>query len=61
MPASTLKKKRLAICYNLMRELCTSYVKKIAWESGKTNLTEVLTNLMPVSKKKEIYGKFMRR
>ena len=52
MPASTLKKKHLAICYHLVRELCAVGVIRVAWESGKTNLADVLKNLMPDSKKK---------
>ena len=61
MPASTLKKKHLAICYHLVRELCAANVIRVAWENGQTNLADVLTKLMPASKKKEICGKFMRR
>ena len=34
---------------------------RVASDSFKTNLVDVLTKLMPASKKKDICGKFMRR
>ena len=60
MPVSTLKRKSLVICYHLVREICTTGVMRVAWDRAKTNLAEVLTKLMPDSKKKYICGKFMR-
>ena len=61
MPASTLKKKNLSMCYHLVRELCVARVIRVAWESDKANLLDMLPKLMPFSNKKNICGKFMRR
>ena len=60
IPASTLKKKHPSICYLPMKEICTSGVMRVKWGSDNTNLADVLTKLMVVSKKNNICGKFMR-
>ena len=56
-----LNKKHISICYHIARELCTAEVMRVEWWSGKTNLADVLTKLMPDSNKNDTCGKFMRR
>ena len=34
---------------------------KVSRESGKTKLADIMTKLIPTSKKNDICGKFMRR
>ena len=60
MPDSTVKKKHLAIFYHLVRKICMAGVMRVAWTSGMTNLSDVLTKSIPASNKKEIIGEFMR-
>ena len=60
-PASTVKKKHLLICYHLVREQVAALVLRVAKEDGKTNLADVLTKLMPGTKKRELCGRFLRR
>jgi len=45
-PESTLKKKHCAIAYHRTREAQAAGIIRIAWESGETNLADILTKLM---------------
>ena len=47
VPESTLKKKHCAIAYHRTREAIAAGIVRIAWESGDTNLADLLTKLMP--------------
>jgi hypothetical protein len=46
-PESVLKKKHNAIAYHRTREACASGIVKIAWEDGETNISDILTKLLP--------------
>jgi hypothetical protein len=46
-PESTLKKKHVSICYHKARESQAGGSIQIAWESGKTNLADLLTKVLP--------------
>jgi hypothetical protein len=46
-PESTLKKKHNAIAYHRTREAQASGTIRVAWESGETNLSDILTKLLP--------------
>jgi len=46
-PESVLKKKHNAIAYHRVREAQAADTIRIAWESGKSNIADVLTKLMP--------------
>ena len=61
VPTSTLKKKHLAIYYDLALELCASGTLWIAFEFSKTNLADLLTKLMPGTTKRVLCGKFMHQ
>ena len=61
MTASTSKKKKIAICYHLVRELYVGSVMRVEWDIGKANLSGVLKKLMPDTKKQYICGKLMGR
>jgi hypothetical protein len=46
-PESTLKKKHVSICYHKARKFQAGGSVRIAWESGKTNLADLLTKILP--------------
>jgi hypothetical protein len=46
-PESTLKKKHNAIAYHRTREAQAAGMIWVAWESGETNLSDILTKLLP--------------
>ena len=46
-PESTLKKKHNIIAYHRTREAIAAGIICVAWEDGQFNLANVLTNLMP--------------
>jgi hypothetical protein len=46
-PESVIKKKHNAIAYHRTREAQASGTVRIAWESGETNVADVLTKLLP--------------
>jgi hypothetical protein len=56
IPESTLKKKHLSICYHLVREAAAAMIIRVGWERGTSNLADILTKLMPGSKKRELAG-----
>jgi hypothetical protein len=47
VPESTLKKKHNAIAYHRTREALAAGIVRIAWETGETNLADLLTKLLP--------------
>ena len=47
VPESTIKKKHCSIAYHRTREAIAAGIVRIAWESGETNLADILTKLMP--------------
>jgi hypothetical protein len=47
VPESTLKKKHNAIAYHRTREAQAAGIIRIAWESGDTNIADLLTKLLP--------------
>jgi hypothetical protein len=46
-PESTLKKKHISICYHKVRESQAGGSTRVAWESGETNLSDILTKINP--------------
>jgi hypothetical protein len=46
-PESTLKKKHNAIAYHRTREACAGGIIRLAKEDGETNISDILTKLMP--------------
>ena len=54
LPESTLKKKHCAIAYHRTREAIAAGIIRVAWESGETNLADILTKLMPRPRLHEI-------
>jgi hypothetical protein len=46
-PESTLKKRHTAICYHRVHEACAAEFVRIAHEDGDTNISDLLTKLMP--------------
>jgi hypothetical protein len=53
-PESTLKKKHNAIAYHRVREAQASRTIRVAWESGITNLSDILTKLLPGPRLREL-------
>jgi hypothetical protein len=51
VPESALKKKHNAIAYHRMREAVAADTIRVAKEDGKTNIADVLTKLMPQTRK----------
>jgi hypothetical protein len=47
MPELTIKKKHFSIAYHQTQEAIAAGIVRIAWESGKTNLADILTKLTP--------------
>eukprot|EP00978_Attheya_sp_CCMP212_P014362 scaffold36512_cov59-Attheya_sp.AAC.8 len=60
IPTSTaIKKKHLSICYHLVRSYCAAGGMRVTKENGKTNLSDILTKLMPGSQKRRLAGMFL--
>ena len=55
-PESTLKKKHNAIAYHRTREAIAAGIVRIAWEDGKTNISDLLTKLLPGPRLRELVG-----
>jgi hypothetical protein len=53
-PESTLKKKHNAIAYHRVREAQASRTIRVAWESWITNLSDILTKLLPDPQLREL-------
>jgi hypothetical protein len=53
-PESTLKKKHNSIAYHRTREAQAAGICRIAWESGKFNIADVLTKLLPGPRLREL-------
>ena len=53
-PESTLKKKHNAIAYHKTREAQASKTIRVAWEKGETNLSDILTKLLPGPRLREL-------
>jgi hypothetical protein len=51
---STLKKKHNAIAYHRVREAQTSRTIRVAWESGITSLSDILTKPLPGPQLREL-------
>mmetsp|Transcript_15766 Transcript_15766/g.22513 ORF Transcript_15766/g.22513 Transcript_15766/m.22513 type:complete len:89 (+) Transcript_15766:4260-4526(+) len=45
-PASTLTKKHNAIAYHKVRESVAAFIQQIAYEPGKYNVADMLTNIL---------------
>ena len=54
LPESTLKKKHNAISYHRSREAIAAGTIRVAKEDGDTNLSDILTKLMPGPRLKEL-------
>jgi hypothetical protein len=55
-PESTLKKRYTAIAYHRAREAQAAKIIRIAWESGDTQIADLLTKSMPGPRLKELVG-----
>ena len=55
-PESTLKKRHNAIAYHRAREAQAAGIIRVAWESGETQIGDLLTKLMPGPRLKELIG-----
>jgi hypothetical protein len=55
-PESVLKKRHNAIAYHRAREAQAAGFIRVAWESGETNIADLLTKLMPGPRLKELIG-----
>ena len=55
-PESQLKKRHNAIAYHCAREAQVAKIIRIAWESGDTQIADLLTKLMPGPRLKELVG-----
>jgi hypothetical protein len=55
-PESTLKKRHNAIAYHRAREAQAAGIIRVAWESGDTQIGDLLTKLMPGPRLKELVG-----
>jgi hypothetical protein len=55
-PESTLKKRHNAIAYYRAREAQAANIISVAWESRDTQITDLLTKLMPGPRLKELIG-----
>jgi hypothetical protein len=58
-PESTLKKKHNAIAYHRTREAQASKTIRVAWESGSTNLADILTKLLPGPRLRELSSRLL--
>ena len=55
-PESTLKKRHNAIAYHRARKAQAANIIRVAWESGDTQIADLLTKLMPGPRLKELIG-----
>jgi hypothetical protein len=55
-PESVLKKHHNAIAYHRAREAQAAGFIRVAWESGETNIADLLTKLMPGPRLKDLIG-----
>ena len=55
-PESTLKKRHNAIAYHCAREAQAANIIHVAWESGDTQIADLLTKLMPGPRLKDLIG-----
>jgi hypothetical protein len=55
-PESVLKKQHNAIAYHHAREAQAAGFIQVAWESGETNIADLLTKLMPGPRLRELVG-----
>jgi hypothetical protein len=55
-PESTLKKRHNAIAYHRAREAQAAGIIRVAWESGDTQIGDLLTKLMPGPRLKDLIG-----
>jgi hypothetical protein len=55
-PKSTLKKRHNAITYHRAREAQVANFIHVAWESGDTQIADLLTKLMPGPRLKQLIG-----
>jgi hypothetical protein len=55
-PESTLKKHHNAIAYHCAREAQAAGIIRVAWESGDTQIGDLLTKLMPGPRLRELVG-----
>ena len=55
-PESTLKKHHNAIAYHHAREAQAAGIISVAWESGDTQISDLLTKLMPGPRLRELVG-----
>lgn len=55
-PESTLKKRHNAIAYHRAREAQAANIIRVAWESGDTQIADLLTKLLPGPRLKELVG-----
>jgi len=56
VPESVLKKRHNAIAYHRAREAQAAGIIRVAWESGETQIGDLLTKLMPGPRLKELIG-----
>jgi hypothetical protein len=54
IPETTLKKKHNTIAYHRTREALASKTIRVAWESGETNFSDILTKLLPDPRLREL-------
>jgi hypothetical protein len=55
-PESTLKKRHNAVAYHRAREAQAANIIRVAWESGDTQIADLLTKLMPGPRLKDLIG-----
>jgi hypothetical protein len=53
-PESTLKKKHNAIAYHCTHKAQASKTIRVVWETGETNLSDILTKLLPGPRLREL-------
>eukprot|EP00978_Attheya_sp_CCMP212_P034406 scaffold143909_cov63-Attheya_sp.AAC.2 len=58
-PESTLKKKHNAVAFHKAREACASNMIRIAKEDGETNLSDILTKLLPGPRLRQLASRIL--
>jgi hypothetical protein len=53
-PESVIKKKHNSIAYHRTREAQAAGTVRVAWESGETNIADILTKLLPGPRLREL-------
>ena len=56
LPESTLKKKHNAVAYHRTREAQAASIVRLAWESGSTNIADLLTKILGGPRLRELCG-----